>query len=199
MALKNEDREPDHRESDERSRDRGRCEEQRVETFRRDPAQHGILAWLIRGAPKSPYSPPFVSEPGHTPSRPLRIEPGRGCRGKLSTGADSTSPLGLPGRILPTLGWGEAALDVRFVSAHQGRRLAGSLCARPVTGALIRPDAAKYERIQDLAGNQLRGVNRPSRGRPIFECCLNITSDPNSPRRGTTRAARVYVSRGPLD
>ena len=124
--LKNEEREPDHREGDEHCRDRGRCEEQRLQTFRRNPAQHGVLAWLIRGAPKSPYSTPLVSEPGHTP-RSFAILLGRARRGKLSTGADGTSPAGLPWRMLPPLGWGEAALDVRFVSAHQGRRLTWSL------------------------------------------------------------------------
>ena len=44
MALKDEEREPDHGESDQRCCDGGRCEEQRIETFRRNPARHGILA-----------------------------------------------------------------------------------------------------------------------------------------------------------
>ena len=67
-GLEDEEREPNHRKSDECCCHRGRGNEQRVEAFRRNLAQHGILAWLIRGALKPPQSAPSVCEPSHTQS-----------------------------------------------------------------------------------------------------------------------------------
>ena len=63
---------------------------------------------------------------------------------------------------------------------------------RPPGDRVIRPDAAALLAID-------RGVRPALLGPADFECCPNITSDPNSPRRGTTGAPRIYVSRGPLD
>ena len=117
-GLKDEEREPD---PSQRQRLWSSLQLQPRAAHRSVPAKY-CSTWrpclAVEGAPKPPQSAPSVSEPGHTPSTLCRAR-----TGKLSTAADSTSPAGSARRILLPQGWGEAALDVRFVSAHQGRRL----------------------------------------------------------------------------
>jgi hypothetical protein len=120
-GLVDEERDPNHGKGNDRGRNCGCGHEQRVEAFRRNIAQHGVLAWLMRARLKRHDC--RRSSVNQVTRRAAGMLLGRGRRRKLSTEADSTSPAGPARRMFPFLGWGEAALDVRFMSAHQGRQL----------------------------------------------------------------------------
>jgi hypothetical protein len=78
---------------------------------------------------------------------------------------------------LVTMGWGEA----RWSRSHTEAETKGAIGT-----------------IDDSLQCVIGGA-RALRPRKMVERCPNVTSDPNSSRRGTTDAVRIYVSRGRLD
>jgi len=144
----------------------------------------------------------------------------------LSTGADSTSPADPARRMFSPLGWGEAALDVRFLRAHQGRRLVsgqGSVATPAWVGGGGRPGPPRrrgkgprqrrvtesqfgeFPAIPSFYGALARpdyGPSAADRHRPVFVGPAGTQSRPGWRRtcarsRGTARSYQSYMSARP--